>query len=250
MEPRLADLGLYVGFDTYVEFHLRGVEPGAELQADRQCADDFAVDVQRVSGICRAFRIEVVGQHVYHVAAEVDPAEVVGYVFDFQIRQVAAGQISDLAGQLLLQSRGSAEHRDEYLLEIFRVRVRRKQGQERAEILVIEQVRHGVDFGVGPLHLFDQFVEQLVDIGRGVLNLLKIHVFSVCGQRRRQPDVGFVEEGFDVGAVFAQFAHADGDRSQRQPEFVADDDAVRVDFRQVVIVVDTRSGEHTEQKQW
>ena len=59
VEPRLADLGLYVGFDTYVEFHLRGVEPGAELQADRQCADDFAVDVQRVSGICRAFRIEL-----------------------------------------------------------------------------------------------------------------------------------------------------------------------------------------------
>ena len=107
MEPRLADLGLYVGFDTYVEFHLRGVEPGAELQADRQCADDFAVDVQRVSGICRAFRIEVVGQHVHYVAAEVDPAEVVGYVFDFQIRQVAAGQISDLAGQLLLQSRSA-----------------------------------------------------------------------------------------------------------------------------------------------
>jgi len=43
--------------------------------------------------------------------------------------------------------------------------------------------------------LFDQFVEQLVDIGRGVLNLLKIHVFSACGQRRRQPDVGVVEEG-------------------------------------------------------
>lgn len=35
-----------------------------------------------------------------------------------------------------------------------------------------------------------------------------------------------------------------------QPEFVADDDAVRVDFRQIVIVVDTRSYEHTEQKQW
>ncbi|MFQ7503512.1 MAG: hypothetical protein ACLRMJ_11215 [Alistipes finegoldii] len=58
------------------------------------------------------------------------------------------------------------------------------------------------------------------------MNLLKIHVFSACGQRRRQPDIGFVEEGLMsvpslLSSLMLTVTVASGS------EFVADDDAVR-----------------------
>ena len=193
-------------------------------------------------GLGGAFTVEVLAEHVHHVAADVDLTDVVGYILDFELCQVAAGQGFDLARKPVVQHRHIAERLDEDRFEICRIRIRGEQGQEGREVFFRQQVGDGGDLGIVVHHLVDQCIEQRRDCLRGVLEFPQVDVCGVSGQGRGKPDVRFVEERFDVRTSFVQFTHTYVYRGQRQPVFrvlVADGDIVRVHVRQVVSVVDT-----------
>ena len=245
---------------------LRGVHPDIEFQDCRgrgtvlgyglqfwfegqrygQLAENLSGEVERIFGTAGPFGIEVVGEHVHHIVADVYAADVVVDRLHAQVlRQIAAELRFYLCKHALI---GDADSLSERLLEHLFVLLVCRYFEGVGEILAVigpDHVGYFVELGRTRFHFGDQGVENLVGVGtQGELG--EIDIIGVPGQLRREPFVGFPAKFLDVGIAVDDVFQSDEHSGQRDLEFrlvAADGDVVGVDVLEIVVLVDARGEE-------
>ena len=236
-----------VGLDGRGEGHRSGAEEGRDAQRDGEPVVNRSAEVERIGRVGRLAGVEVVGQHVDHLVADVDAVDAVAQILhvDVEPRQIPRRQRLDLDAEPFAHRGVVGVGGDECTLE-FIARYARQQLHEGVVVLLLQQRGHGVELrGVGG-HLREQLRQHfVVDVGRIVEQPLYVGIIAVrilIGQSGRKPDVGLLENPVDAcSVVVVDVVHRDADPGQRRLEgrcLVADGDVVGVDVSQVVVVVD------------
>ena len=204
--------------------------------------------MQRILGIGRTLRVEVVGEHVDHLVVEVDMPDFVLHRFDVDGSEVVRGDLLDPGFDFV---GGELERRLESLGVLFERNAGLFDADRSGELVVVFLVGQP-DHSVQLLRVLPHFGDRISD--------KTVAVIGVAGQGgevhflfgRGQPDVGFPEDRFDVHAVFGDFIHRNLHGGERNPEFgifVADGDVVEIEVAQIVIPIDTRRHERSGEEQ-